>query len=102
MACKQTGCGRWAYSRGWYSSHYRRWRSGQPMDTPIRSYASSVRPKREKPFAAEYALLAELGLRRGLTLLRLPQLSSEIEQSAGKQVVRHDVQLPGRPILHQP
>jgi hypothetical protein len=34
------------------------------MDAPIRSYATRVRPKREKPFAAEYALLAELGLRR--------------------------------------
>jgi hypothetical protein len=34
------------------------------MDAPIRSYTKSVRPKREKPFAAEYALLAELGLGR--------------------------------------
>jgi hypothetical protein len=30
------------------------------MDTPIRRY----RRKRERPFAAEYRLLAELGLRR--------------------------------------
>jgi hypothetical protein len=44
--------------------HYRRWRSSQLMDAPIRRYAMRVRPKREKPFAAEYALLAELGLRR--------------------------------------
>jgi hypothetical protein len=49
------------------------------MDAPIRRYvrhqgdvegigkpvgARLTRPKREKPFAAEYALLAELGLRR--------------------------------------
>jgi hypothetical protein len=33
------------------------------MDAPIRRYAKRVRRKREKPFAAEYALLAELGLR---------------------------------------
>ena len=47
------------------------------MDAPIRGYvqhevgadgecrpvtAKAARPKREKPFAAEYALLAELGL----------------------------------------
>ncbi len=31
---------------------------------PIRCYATRVRPKREKPFAAEYALLAELGIGR--------------------------------------
>jgi hypothetical protein len=30
------------------------------MDAPIRRY----RRKRKRPFAAEYALLAELGLRR--------------------------------------
>ena len=64
MACKQTGCSRRAHSRGWCTTHYRRWRSGEPMDAPIRRYATSVRPKREKPFAAEYALLAELGLGR--------------------------------------
>ncbi len=64
MACKQTGCDRRAHSRGWCTTHYRRWRSGQPMDAPIRRYAKRGRPKRKKPFAAEYALLAELGLRR--------------------------------------
>jgi hypothetical protein len=50
------------------------------MDAPIRRYVrpeevangpgepvtgKTVGRKREKPFAAEYALLAELGLRRG-------------------------------------
>jgi hypothetical protein len=34
------------------------------MDAPIRRYSQKVRPKRRKPFEAEYALLAELGLRR--------------------------------------
>ena len=49
------------------------------MDSPIRGYVQheedadgnckpastkTAKPKREKPFAAEYALLAELGLRR--------------------------------------
>jgi hypothetical protein len=65
MACKQTGCGRRAQSRGWCTTHYRRWRSGQAMDAPIRRYGRRVKWKREKPFVAEYALLAELGLRRG-------------------------------------
>jgi hypothetical protein len=48
----------------WGTTHYRRWRSGQPMDAPIRRYTQKVRPMRRKPFEAEYALLAELGLRR--------------------------------------
>ena len=34
------------------------------MDAPIRRYTQKVRPKRRKPFEAEYRLLAELGLRR--------------------------------------
>jgi hypothetical protein len=34
------------------------------MDAPIRRYRRRVRWKRKKPFEAEYALLAELGLRR--------------------------------------
>jgi hypothetical protein len=34
------------------------------MDAPIRRYRKRVRWRREGPFAAEYALLAELGLRR--------------------------------------
>jgi hypothetical protein len=79
MRCKQDDCPRRAYTSGWCSTHYRRLRSGQPMDGPIRRYVrhqqgahkdfeaastASVRPKRKKPFEAEYALLAELGLRR--------------------------------------
>jgi len=44
MACKEKNCGR--------------------RDAPIRHYAKRIRLKRERPFAAEYALLAELGLRR--------------------------------------
>jgi hypothetical protein len=35
------------------------------MGAPIRRYGRRVKWKREKPFAAEYALLAELGLGRG-------------------------------------
>jgi hypothetical protein len=34
------------------------------MNAPIRRYGRRVKWKQEKPFAAEYALLAELGLRR--------------------------------------
>ncbi len=64
MACRETNCGRRAHSLGWCTTHYRRWRSGSRMDAPIRRYARRVKWKREKPFAAEYALLAELGLRR--------------------------------------
>jgi hypothetical protein len=61
-------------------SHYRRWRAGKLLDTPIRGYqryeegpdgkpvlAPSRRPARaparRKPFEAEYALLRSLGLR---------------------------------------
>jgi hypothetical protein len=79
MRCKHTDCPRRAYTSGWCSTHYRRLRSGQPMDAPIRRYVrhqegvscspepvtpKTVRRKRKKPFAAEYALLAELGLGR--------------------------------------
>ena len=60
MACKETNCGRRAHSRGYCTTHYRRSRSGQPMDAPIRRY----RRNRKRPFEAEYRLLAELGLRR--------------------------------------
>jgi hypothetical protein len=76
--CKE-GCGRTARSRGMCSSHYRRWRAGKPLDTPIRGYQryeegpdgkpvlAPTRPKsapiRRKPFEAEYALLRSLGLR---------------------------------------
>lgn len=62
MACRQTGCSRRSHSRGFCTTHYRRWRSGQPMDAPIRCYTQTVRPKRKKPFEAEWALLKELGL----------------------------------------
>jgi hypothetical protein len=77
MSCKHTDCKRRARSRGYCTTHYRRWRSGHPMDAPIRGYvqnqvgedgectpvtARAEKPMRKKPFAAEYALLAELGL----------------------------------------
>jgi hypothetical protein len=77
MCCKQEGCTRRAHSRGWCTTHYRRWRSGRPMDAPVRGYVRyegdaegncvpvSAKPpkrKRGRPFAAEYALLKELGL----------------------------------------
>jgi hypothetical protein len=35
-----------------------------PVGGIPQAYSKRVRRKREKPFAAEYALLAELGLRR--------------------------------------
>lgn len=80
MSCKEDRCLRQARSRGWCTTHYRRWRSGEPMDTPIRSYvqvgvdenglcvpatSAALKRRRKKPFAAEYALLAELGLGHG-------------------------------------
>jgi hypothetical protein len=64
MACRESNCGRREHSLGWCTTHYRRWRSGQPMDAPIRRYVRRGKWKRKKPFAAEYALLAELGLLR--------------------------------------
>lgn len=64
MACDETNCGMRAHSLGWRTAHFRRWRSGRPMNAPIRRYGRRVKWKQEKPFAAEYALLAELGLRR--------------------------------------
>ena len=62
--CKE-GCGRVARSRGMCSSHYRRWRAGKPLDTPIRGYPryeegpeGSCRPASTRPSrvstAAEY------------------------------------------------
>ena len=73
--CKE-GCGRVGRSRGWCSSHYRLWRAGKPLDTPIRGYqryeegpdgvpvpTPRAPVRRRKPFAKELALLAELGLR---------------------------------------
>jgi hypothetical protein len=79
MRCKQDDCHRRAYTSGWCTTHYRRLRSGQDMDAAIRRYvryeegaddkpnpvtAKTIRRRRKKPFAAEYALLAELGLGR--------------------------------------
>lgn len=79
MNCKQDHCTRRVHSRGWCTTHYRRWRSGHDMDAPIRGYVryqegfvgthepvnvKTANTKRKKPFAAEYALLEELGLRR--------------------------------------
>jgi hypothetical protein len=78
MRCKHDDCTRRAHMSGWCTTHYRRRRSGQPMDAPIRRYVrveegvdrtekpvsgKTIRPRRKKPFEAEYALLAELGLR---------------------------------------
>jgi hypothetical protein len=81
MDCKEDGCHRRAHSRDWCSSHYRRWRAGEPLDTPVRGYQTyeegpdgkpvpaptrpsrAPSPKRKAPFAAEYALLRSLGLR---------------------------------------
>jgi hypothetical protein len=75
----QQGCGRTARSRGWCSSHYRLWRAGKPLDTPIRGYqrydegpdgscqpstrpSVAPSPRREPPFAKEHGLLRSLGL----------------------------------------
>jgi hypothetical protein len=74
-------CGRKIAARGMCHSHRRRWLAGKPLDTPIRDYqryeegsdgkvvAVPIRasrapsPRREPPFAKEYALLRSLGLR---------------------------------------
>lgn len=77
MTCRQTGCQRRAHSRGWCTTHYRRWRGGHDMDAPIRGYvrydeagdgvvhapARTIRRTGKHPFAKELALLKELGLR---------------------------------------
>lgn len=77
MRCKQEGCNRRAHSRGWCTTHYRRWRTGQVLDAPIRAYvryddadegvvrpaAKPIRRRRQQPFAKKLALLRELGLR---------------------------------------
>jgi hypothetical protein len=78
--CKE-GCGRVARSCGWCSSHYRRWRDGKPLDTPVRGYqryeegpdgkvapvpvraSRAPSPRRKPPFAKEMELLRSLGLR---------------------------------------
>jgi hypothetical protein len=77
MRCKHDDCTRRAHTSGWCSTHYRRRRSGQPMDAPIRRYVrlreqgsitdnpattKTGRRKPKKPFEAEWALLKELGL----------------------------------------
>jgi hypothetical protein len=80
--CKQGldgNCGRKAVARGMCSSHRRRWLNGEPLDSPVRSYqrygedpdgkvvpiqtSHGLSPKRQPPFAKEYALLRSLGLR---------------------------------------
>jgi hypothetical protein len=38
MALCKEGCGRVARSRGWCSSHYRRWLAGKPLDAEVRGY----------------------------------------------------------------
>jgi hypothetical protein len=77
MRCKKDDCTRRAHTSGWCTTHYRRRRSGQPMDAPVRRYvrlqedaghtrnpANTRTGRREpkKPFEAEWALLKELGL----------------------------------------
>ena len=74
VICKEESCDRRAHSRGWCTTHYRRYRTGKRMDAPIRRYVpdtlgelvaappKNIRRKRDRPFAAEYALLAELGV----------------------------------------
>jgi hypothetical protein len=77
MRCKQNDCNRRSHTSGLCTTHYWRRRNGQPMDAPIRRYVrpeeqsdgpgervtrKPTRRKRKRPFEAEYALLAELGL----------------------------------------
>lgn len=77
MRCRHADCTRRAHTSGWCTTHYRRFRAGQPMDAPIRRYMriqepadrtlkpadeKPVRRKRKRPFEAEWALLRELGL----------------------------------------
>jgi hypothetical protein len=50
MACKEITAKGERTGMVWCTTHYRRWRSGQPMNAPITRYAKRVRPKREKPF----------------------------------------------------
>ena len=87
MRCKHgpdSQCGRKvvvaSVAGGVCMSHYRRWRVGKPLDTPIRGYqrygegldgrcqpstrpSVAPTPRREPPFAKEIALLRSLGLR---------------------------------------
>ncbi|SHW93113.1 Uncharacterised protein [Mycobacteroides abscessus subsp. abscessus] len=69
-------CGRKAVVRDMCMTHYRRWRRGESLDTPVRGYsrfaegpdgacipAPEVIPaKKPGPFARERELLRELGL----------------------------------------
>ena len=69
-------CGRKTVVRDMCMTHYRRWRAGKPLDTPVRGYRRyeegpdghcvpttwPEKPKREAS-ANEHALLRELGLR---------------------------------------
>jgi hypothetical protein len=70
-------CGRKTVVRDMCMTHYRRWRAGKPLDTPVRGYrryeegpdgdcfpvtTRPVKPQREV-FARERPLLRELGLR---------------------------------------
>lgn len=79
MRCKHADCDRRAHTSGWCTTHYRRVRSGVPMDGPIREYvrrsdpADSSKPTgtratslmRRDPFEKELQMLRELGLRLG-------------------------------------
>ena len=38
MPCKQADCTRRAHSRGCCTTHYRRWRSGRDLGSPVRGY----------------------------------------------------------------
>jgi hypothetical protein len=70
-------CDRKTVVRDMCMTHYRRWRAGKPLDSPVRTYqrykegpdgncvpvtTRPVKPKREV-FAREQAHLRELGLR---------------------------------------
>lgn len=68
-------CGRVTVVRDMCMTHYRRWRIGEPLDTPVRRYqryavgpkgecvVASRRKEKATPFNDEVALLHELGLR---------------------------------------
>lgn len=69
-------CGRETVVRDMCMTHYRRWRNGEPLDTPVRRYQRygpglkgecqpvvHARKERTAPFKDETALLQELGLR---------------------------------------